>query len=107
MLGILDFEEGSLQKCIAKRYVDWFNSDPIDIGTTTSNALSILDNYFEFKEVGFTKSVKDIGVRNYKFKSNGCLMRITPLAVYVNKLDDKEIQEYTKMDLSLTHSNRI
>ena len=107
MLGILDFEEGSLQKCIAKRYVDWFNSDPIDIGTTTSNALSILNNYFEYKEVGFTKSVKDIGVKNYKSKSNGCLMRITPLAVYVNKLDDKEIQEYTKMDLSLTHSNRI
>ena len=32
-------------------------------------------------------------------------MRTTPLSVYCHKLSDGEIYEFTKMDVSLTHSH--
>ena len=91
MLGILDSSKDTLQRCIAERYVDWYRSRPIDIGITTTNAISIIDYCLKSKRENLSDGVNHIGQQNYKSKSNGCLMRITPLAVYVNKLDDKEI----------------
>ncbi len=41
-------------------------------------------------------------------QSNGSLMRITPLAVYLSKVeDDKEFAELVRAEASLTHYNRI
>lgn len=90
-------------KTIGEYYCKWKDSNPKDIGITTTKAIEV-----------FKKTVKNYEIEDiYKAiarategsKSNGCLMRITPLAVLCRSKSDEEILEITKRDVRLTHSD--
>jgi ADP-ribosyl-[dinitrogen reductase] hydrolase len=104
MRGIIEGELPIDQYSIAKKYVFWYKSEPVDIGITTRTALEILD---QTKKKHMSNALDMIKESNDKSLSNGCLMRITPLAVYCHRLNQDNIEYCTKLDVNLTHSNEI
>lgn len=77
-------------------------SNPFDIGITTRNALQVIevrhpDPFVSFEQVKNT---------NWNSESNGCLMRITPLAVWGYRLQPEDLYEAVKLQTALTHSNK-
>eukprot|EP00347_Sterkiella_histriomuscorum_P006298 403353304 len=91
--GKLDLDE------IAKMYRKWYFSNPFDIGMTTHSALSALDN----KASSIYKSVKE---NNTQSQSNGCLMRITPFAVWCSQLSNEDLYKAVHLETHLTHCNK-
>ncbi|EFO24992.2 ADP-ribosylation/Crystallin J1 [Loa loa] len=98
---------------VACSYVFWSQSKPPDIGKATRNALTIgrylpPNWHHELNDVekeGIHREVLN-NVRNYNVGSlsNGCLMRISPLAIYsVNITSIRRIEEMARADCSLTH----
>jgi len=55
----------------------WLNSNPFDIGITTQTALSVIDLNKIDPIASFENTKSDT-----RSLSNGCLMRVTPLAVW-------------------------
>lgn len=84
---------------VAKKYIYWFNSGPFDCGRTTRIALS------------YTKCYNDIVLnskfKNYESLSNGCLMRITPLAIYGCTIKEEKLLQYCKEDCMMTNPNPL
>ncbi len=115
--GIIDYITGTnnskvintelLQKCLAKRYYEWFCSKPFDIGNTTSNSFTGIndtdtDIQIRDKMVGNAENL------NFKSLSNGSLMRCVPLAILsVNIKNITEVNRLVNCDVSLFHSNII
>jgi ADP-ribosyl-[dinitrogen reductase] hydrolase len=85
---------------IFKRYSDWFNSNPFDIGQTTCNAFQ---NVFDKNDM-----IENAHILNNQSESNGALMRCIPLAVYSfeNSLSLDEIYELITLDVHLTHGKK-
>jgi len=84
---------------IAKNYIDWYKSNPFDIGQTTTLALSnandaedLINNAFEYNQCS---------------ESNGTLMRCIPLAIFGIKRTNEQLFEMVSSDCSLTHSNDV
>lgn len=84
---------------IALKYIEWYKSEPFDIGQTTMFSLSdangaedLINNAFNF---------------NSESQSNGSLMRCIPLAVFGISRTDEQIMSMALSDSSLTHSNEI
>lgn len=84
---------------VAKSYIRWLESDPIDSGITTQFALSNVKDYKE--------AVKNSQNYNQKSLSNGFLMRISPLALIGLNLDSKKLEKIIKEEVKITHSNPI
>lgn len=84
---------------ISKRYSDWFNSRPFDIGQTTRNAFDAFDK---------NDMIENSRTLNHQSESNGALMRCVPLAVYSfeNSLSHDEIYELVTLDVQLTHGKK-
>ena len=98
----------SLEK-IALNYQKWMLSPPFDIGTTTTKSLSELTKHK-------SQPIKNLGrlcqeaARKYNgsSKSNGGIMRITPLAVWSSKLDSlDDVEKVIIEENSITHSNPL
>jgi ADP-ribosyl-[dinitrogen reductase] hydrolase len=85
---------------ISKRYSDWFNSRPFDIGQTTRNAFQGVSDKEDM--------VENSRILNSQSESNGALMRSVPLAVYSfeNSLSEDEIYELVTLDVALTHGKK-
>lgn len=100
----LRFQNGSLNlDKIQQMYGSWYYSNPFDIGETTSLAFSVIALGRADPFVSFRNSLE-----NTKLSlSNGCLMRITPLAVWGYKLKDEELYEAVKLQTLFTHSHQI
>ena len=66
-----------------------------------------LEEHFVKNSCPFSEAIKNIAEANHGSKSNGCLMRITPLAVLLHHFskNHEQIEKYVKYDLELTHSN--
>ena len=110
MRGILRSEDGELeQRYIAEEYLRWYNSNPFDIGMATSCAMRWIDNHFYkySKKDHLDELMKNIQSVNQNSQSNGCLMRATPLSVYLYGLNVDQIYDFTKRDVRLTHSHPI
>lgn len=60
------------QKDVAKRYLDWFNKNPKDVGNTISQALNNLNRGM---------SLSSCGVDSEFGQGNGSLMRCAPMAL--------------------------
>uniref|UniRef100_A0A0R3RYJ2 ADP-ribosylhydrolase ARH3 n=1 Tax=Elaeophora elaphi TaxID=1147741 RepID=A0A0R3RYJ2_9BILA len=98
---------------IACSYVFWNQSKPPDIGKTTRNALTIgrqlsSNWYHELSDIEKEEIHQEVlnNVRNHNIGSlsNGCLMRISPLAIHsVNITSIQRIEEMVRSDCSLTH----
>lgn len=84
---------------IATEYIEWYNSNPFDIGLTTRNAL--LDS----------KNAEDMVNNAYEYnedsESNGSLMRCIPIAVFCIGKPYETILDVAESDASLTHYNPI
>lgn len=84
---------------VAKKYKSWVISGPFDIGRTTKNAFLSAHNYNDICK----QSIK----QNMDSLSNGCLMRICPLAVLGVKLTNMQLLQHIKEDCSMTNPNPI
>jgi ADP-ribosylglycohydrolase len=82
----------------AKHYIQWFNSHPFDIGTTTSGAL---ENAQCASDV-----LKNSAYRNRSSQSNGCLMRVSCLGVLGACLNSDILLNYAEQDCCLTNPNK-
>lgn len=134
--GILDSNFNNDEKIInldliAFRYRDWIRSEPFDIGITTKNALQILncktrkltEDLNLIYEESRAKQCKNTAKRmNANSKSNGCMMRLTPLIIFVaglikdeqpkdsleNELENFKIfKNAIKGDVEFTHSEKV
>ena len=83
---------------VAKAYIRWLKSDPIDNGISTAKALR--------KAKNFQDTVNNSIKYNSKSLSNGFLMRISPLAVIGKNMDKYKLNKIIKDEISITHSNK-
>ena len=88
---------------VARNYVDWANSSPFDIGTTTRNAL----RYLTSVPVGHhAEAVMEQSHRlNMHSKANGSLMRASAIGVWASFVSVEEAIGAAKLDGLLTHPN--
>jgi ADP-ribosyl-[dinitrogen reductase] hydrolase len=84
------------QSMVAQGYIRWFRSNPVDIGSTISNALEGASTFGEV--ISNAKS-------NIESLSNGCLMRIWSLLYYYHSKPDYEQNRAVIDDCILTHPN--
>lgn len=84
---------------IAEKYIEWYKSEPFDVGQTTTFALldancasDVLTNAYEY---------------NQDSESNGSLMRCIPLAIFGINKDDETIMNMAALESELTHPNNI
>lgn len=87
---------------IARNYAAWIDSPPFDIGTTTSRSLGAVrgvpDSYAETMTQAAARYCTDS-------KSNGSLMRATPLGVWGRRLPTAELANCARQDSCLSHPN--
>ena len=97
--GIVDGSNGDTFPIndIAKRYMEWSNSDPLDKGGTTSNAL---DDASTVEDIH-----RNVFKHNKKSESNGSLMRCVPLAAVLDY--DADILQAAEAESSLTHFSPV
>jgi len=93
-------EKGTFDKdYTAKKYIKWIKSKPFDMGNTTRNALFNTESYNDI--------LYNVKKYNQTSLSNGCLMRISPLALLGIKLHDDILISYCAQDTLMTHSHNI
>lgn len=87
---------------VAASYVEWFNSEPFDIGGTTHQALAA-----GAAAVGADPAVACGQAANRKSQSNGALMRVSPLGIYGWASPPEKLAELARMDAALTHPHPV
>lgn len=91
-------------------YIQWFDSDPFDIGDTTYQALftgkKMLqpgnnETYYAFLE--------RVDKANFRSEANGALMRVTPIALWAahHHLSAPRAAEYARIDALLSHPSTV
>ena len=86
---------------IGKRFVDWANSDPKDIGLTTRAAIDALRRGIDWREAGTHVS----GHASGNAAGNGAVMRCAPVALrFRNNLD--RLVEASRDTARITHADR-
>ncbi|KAL4433363.1 hypothetical protein ABPG74_017467 [Tetrahymena malaccensis] len=109
-LGVMNLD------MIAKYYICWYNSQPFDMGNTTRLAFQVSKSlkinyetsYMDYIYDNFALQLKTSSYNNNtESQSNGGLMRIAPLIVYLCKMDNQEmIKKAVYEEQSLTHPNQ-
>ena len=81
----------------------WFESNPFDIGFTTTNALEAIQknpsSYYAAKAAS--------KVQNSNSRSNGSLMKISPMIVWTSKMARHEVFEAIKYEVEFLHPDPI
>lgn len=73
----------ALRSHIASNYIHWRKSEPFDIGNATRAAFSVKYSFMKPMDIG--KSVmSSVYSKNANSRSNGFLMRISPMAVWIS-----------------------
>ncbi|KAL4471336.1 hypothetical protein ABPG72_011113 [Tetrahymena utriculariae] len=117
--GLIESEEDSIDlNLITKYYVLWMKSRPFDVGQTTSNPfkqllhdqqINIQLNKDQAQEKDLSgKAIHQAQDTNQNSESNGGCMRISPLIVYLSKLQEQEeIKKAVFSEQQITHPNII
>lgn len=92
------------QTSVACGYRYWLDSDPFDVGHTTENAFTVPKNVRAPEEV-LDAILKQSKEYNMESLSNGCLMRISPLAIAGTTWTNEDIMNCAKLDAQLTNPN--
>jgi ADP-ribosyl-[dinitrogen reductase] hydrolase len=97
-------ENGYPQEAAARAYVDWYQSQPFDIGGATSQALgSVSADDLLTGRAAATANAR--GKRDGQ--ANGSLMRISPLGIWGASVPADQLAEHARADSQITHPNRI
>lgn len=88
---------------LATHYFKWGQSRPKDMGNTTCNAVTEMESYINDQDE--ERYFDIIDEQNCNSKSNGCLMRATPLSVLCHGKSNEDILTLTSIDVKMTHSN--
>lgn len=89
-------------KDVASRFLEWYASNPPDIGNTTRISLKYLDAGVHWREAG--QRTHDI--MSPKDASNGSLMRCAPVALYARSDPDANAR-YSAESSIITHANPL
>ncbi len=92
---------------VAKAYATWFTSDPFDIGMTTRSALTLTHPTRLTPRQNYDKMIKNSWQSNQKSLSNGCLMRISPLAIAGVYWPENVLIESARLDCQLTNPSEV
>ena len=92
---------------VATGYVNWAGSEPFDIGRATRSALNTNDMPLNDAATQLLSVQGKALVHNAESKSNGSLMRATPLGIAACRLNTLETINMVKQDVVLTHPNEI
>lgn len=88
------------------KYLDmWVKSNPFDMGITIQRALK--KKLFEFGSNTCKRTFTRVFLLNQGSQSNGCLMRITPLAVWGYRLSKEDLYKAVLYETRLTHCNEV
>ena len=88
---------------IQKYFGMWYQSNPFDIGNTTHAALRVID----INKLDPTISFKNTLECTKTSKSNGCLMRITPLALYCSSMNKDDMYMAITLETMFTHPLKL
>jgi ADP-ribosyl-[dinitrogen reductase] hydrolase len=93
----LENTDTELDELFFRRFKEWFDSNPFDIGHTTRNAFQGATTHFAMSE--------NVTMLNINSESNGALMRSIPHAIfaYAMDLDEDQLYDLVQMDVQLTH----
>ncbi|GKU29299.1 ADP-ribosylglycohydrolase family protein [Clostridium folliculivorans] len=97
--GILE-DPNSPIEAIGRRFVNWFNSNPPDIGITCKDAICEFIDCGDWKEAG----IRVFNYSNGMNAGNGSLMRCLPAVLYYENFD--KMVEVTKAQSDMTHYNK-
>lgn len=91
---------------VTQSYVTWFNTDPIDLGNSTTRAFSQckIDYTAEHNYQLVTQSAQKLNVNSL---SNGCIMRAAPLGIAGVQWDINELCRVGRLDCQLTNPNLV
>ena len=81
----------------------WYQSAPFDIGNTTKTALKVIDIHNSDPTISFKNTFKN----TIESKSNGCLMRITPLALYCSLMNKDDMYMAIALQTMFTHPMKL
>lgn len=94
--------QGSLDlNHIATWYGKWFASHPFDVGNTIRQSVGKAVNMTQHQAEMMRRGAAKAG----ESQSNGCLMRIAPLAVFLRRLSREEVDVAVREEVGLTHIN--
>lgn len=87
---------------VAKNYIEWFKSNPLDIGQTIRKAISTRRLAKSYKDL--INNSKEL---NNSSLSNGTLMRIAPLSLLYKIKKKEELKKIVYQECELTHPSKI
>ena len=89
---------------VAKSYREWYSSLPFDMELTTRRALSVEHSENSNLQAAMSLRASKLNVDS---KSNGCLMRATPLGIVAARLSLEDTIKMVALDVRLTHPNPV
>lgn len=94
---------------IARNYGQWVDSNPFDIGDTTSASLGA-SRQSQWQAIlakdGYAAVMTQAAAqRCISSKANGSLMRSSPLGIWGYRLSDRELASFAMQDSQLSHPN--
>lgn len=92
-------------EAIARNYAKWVESNPFDMGFTTSSSIGSY-RHIDVSKEGYAKVMRRSASKFCLYsKANGSLMRNTPLGIWGHNLEPSEIANYARQDTALSHPN--
>lgn len=109
LLRALAAEPTFNRETIAQEYAAWVRSHPYDIGNTTRMALGAFQDgqwHSLCETQGYAVGMSQAAAAHCMgSKSNGSLMRATPLGVWGQRLSSTALADYARQDSTLSHPN--
>jgi ADP-ribosyl-[dinitrogen reductase] hydrolase len=105
MFGLLESivnNKEYVQTDVARNYIRWFDTKPVDVGNTIKRALCTRK-----RAINNIDMVENSYEMNHESLSNGTLMRIAPLGIWGLTMTDDELFNLVKLECELTHPNEL
>lgn len=96
--------EGYSQEHTAQAYAYWLDSEPFDVGSTTSRALYPALNAFAKKQSASQAALSSASTGS---QANGSVMRVSPLGIYGWRASVADLLHAVELDSTLTHPHPI
>lgn len=94
---------------VAESYIEWYKSNPFDMGNITAKAFSIQDFANPFQTISQIM-IENSNQENIHSEANGSLMRITPVSIWCsrnNSITTEQIANIARQDALLSHPSDV